>query len=108
RRARGPEYSEEVSDVDPTLSSTSPSSSTSTDVNRPAGAVSLGPLAPAPLTPEEEVLVSVLIKRGLVTAAQIRAAQQYGHEHQRDLRQSILELSLISPELLNQLAFERL
>ena len=94
--------------MEPTLPSTSPSSSTSTDVNRPAGAVSLGPLAPAPLTPEEEVLVSVLIKRGLVTADQIRAAQQYGHEHQRDLRQSILELSLISPELLNQLAFERL
>jgi type IV pilus assembly protein PilB len=70
--------------------------------------VPLSPLAPSPLTPEEEVLVSVLIKRGLVTADQIRSAQQYGHEHQRDLRQSILEMSLISPELLNQLAFERL
>ena len=62
----------------------------------------------APLTPDEEVLVQALIKRGLVTSDQVRTAQQYGSEHQRDLRQSILELNLISPELLNQLAFERL
>ena len=39
---------------------------------------------------------------------QVRVAQVYGQEHNRDLRQSILELNLISPELLNQLAFERL
>jgi type IV pilus assembly protein PilB len=60
------------------------------------------------MTPEEEVLVSVLVKRGLVTREQIREAQSYGLEHQRDLRQSILELALISPEILNELAFERL
>jgi type IV pilus assembly protein PilB len=60
------------------------------------------------MSPEEEVLVSVLIKKGLVTADQIREAQSYGQEHGRDLRQSILELALISPEILNQLAFERL
>ena len=34
--------------------------------------------------------------------------QAYGQEHNRDLRQAILELNLISPEVLNQLAFERL
>jgi type IV pilus assembly protein PilB len=65
-------------------------------------------VAPLALGPADEVLVQALIKRGLVTSDQIRSAQQYGAEHGRDLRQSILELSLISPELLNQLAFERL
>ena len=65
-------------------------------------------LAIPPLTPDEEVLVQALIKRGYLTADQVRSAQQYGAEHGRDLRQSILELNLISPELLNQLAFERL
>jgi len=34
----------------------------------------------------EEVLVQALIKRGLVTSDQVRTAQQYGSEHQRDLR----------------------
>ncbi len=70
--------------------------------------VPTSPLAPPPLTPEEQVLVQALTKRGLVTFDHIRSAQQYGFEHQRDLRQSILELNLISPELMNQLAFERL
>jgi len=50
----------------------------------------------------------VLLKKGLLSTEQVRAAQVYGEEHERDLRQSILELNLISPELLNQLAFERL
>ena len=54
------------------------------------------------------MLVQALTRRGLVTSEQVREAQQYGMEHGRDLRQSILELNLISPELLNQLAFERL
>jgi len=65
-------------------------------------------MAPPPLTSDEEVLVHALIKRGLVTSDQVRSAQQYGFEHQRDLRQSILELNFISPELFNELAFERL
>jgi type IV pilus assembly protein PilB len=94
--------------VNPSPPSSVPSPGASTAVERPTGTAAASPLAPPPLTPEEEVLVSVLIKRGLVTADQIHSAQQYGHEHQRDLRQSILELSLISPEVLNQLAFERL
>ncbi|QEH36762.1 Putative type II secretion system protein E [Aquisphaera giovannonii] len=61
-----------------------------------------------PLSPEEEALVHALIRRGLVTSDQLRTAQQYGVERGRDLRQAILEMNLISPELLNQLAFERL
>ncbi len=72
----------------------------------PAPATSAKP--PAPLTGDEQVLVGVLIKRGLVTSDQVRSAQEYGAAHHRDLRQSILELNLISPELLNELAFERL
>ena len=47
-------------------------------------------------------------KKGLLSTDQVRTAQVYSQEHNRDLRQSILELNLISPELLNQLAFERL
>jgi type IV pilus assembly protein PilB len=53
-------------------------------------------------------LIKVLLKKGLLSVEQVRAAQVYGEERKRDLRQSILELNLISPELVNQLAFERL
>ncbi len=60
------------------------------------------------LSPVEETLITVLLKKGLLTTEQVRTAQVYGQEHNRDLRQSILELNLISPDLLNQLAFERL
>jgi type IV pilus assembly protein PilB len=88
--------------------SSAPSSGASAAVERPTSVAPASALSPPPLTSEEEILVSVLIKRGLVTGDQIRAAQQYGMEQKRDLRQSILELALISPELLNQLAFERL
>jgi type IV pilus assembly protein PilB len=100
----------EVKDVDPQPSTSSGPPSTATP-DRPATAAAaapLSPLAPPPLTPEEEVLVQALIKRGLLNSDQVRSAQQYGFEQKRDLRQSILELNLISPDLLNQLAFERL
>ena len=60
------------------------------------------------LSPGEEALAGALLKRGLLTIDQVRLAHAYGTEHGRDLRQSILELALISPEVLNQLAFERL
>jgi type IV pilus assembly protein PilB len=53
-------------------------------------------------------LVTVFLKKGLLSADQVRAAQVYATEHKRDLRQAILELNLISPDVLNQLAFERL
>lgn len=60
------------------------------------------------LSPGEESLAAALIKRGLLSLEQLRAAHAYSKEHDRDLRQAILELALISPEVLNQLAFERL
>ncbi|MHB1562214.1 MAG: hypothetical protein ACYC61_32610, partial [Isosphaeraceae bacterium] len=60
------------------------------------------------LSPAEETLITVLLKKSLLTTEQVHTAQIYGKEHNRDLRQAILELNLISPEVLNQLAFERL
>ena len=60
------------------------------------------------MSPPEEALVSVLMKRNLIDADQVRVAHLYSQEHNRDIRQAILELNLISPEVLNQLAFERL
>jgi type II secretory ATPase GspE/PulE/Tfp pilus assembly ATPase PilB-like protein len=111
-RPEGPGDSqpEEPKDVDPlpATSSNHPAPAAS-PAERPTAAVSTPNLtAPVPLTHDEEVLVQALIKRELVTSDQVRSAQQYGLEHQRDLRQSILELNLISPEQLNELAFERL
>ncbi len=72
-----------------------------------AAATPVKPSCPAFL-PVEEALLTVLLKKGLLSTEQVRIAQVYGQEHNRDLRQSILELNLISPDLLNHLAFERL
>ena len=77
-------------------------------VDRPAGADNAGEALFQGFSPAEEALITVLLKKGLLATEQVRAAQVYGQEHNRDLRQSILELNLISPDLLNQLAFERL
>ena len=60
------------------------------------------------LSPGDQVLIELLIHRGLLSVEKARAAQVHCEEHKRDLRQAILELNLISPDLLNQLAFERL
>jgi type IV pilus assembly protein PilB len=59
-------------------------------------------------SPAEEALIAVLMKRGLLSTEQVRTAQVYSQEHNRDLRQAILELNLITADVLNQLAFERL
>ena len=95
--------------MDPTLPSTSPSSSTSTDVNRPAGcsvrwarwlrASDPGRGGPG-LGPDQA--------RACDRRPDPRWPSNTATSISRDLRQSILELNLISPELLNQLAFERL
>lgn len=61
-----------------------------------------------PISQAEQNLVAALIKNGVVTGEQIQTAQKYGAENHRDLRQSILELNLISTELLNTLAFQQL
>jgi type IV pilus assembly protein PilB len=76
-----------------------------TPVDRPVGG---GEALFQGFSPAEEALITVLLKKGLLSTEQVRAAQVYGQEHNRDLRQAILELNLISPDLLNQLAFERL
>ncbi len=60
------------------------------------------------LSQGDQVLIELLINRGLLSVDKARAAQVHCDEHKRDLRQAILELNLISPDLLNQLAFERL
>jgi type II secretory ATPase GspE/PulE/Tfp pilus assembly ATPase PilB-like protein len=74
----------------------------------PAAGPSLGEVVFPGLSPVEQSLVSVLVNRGLLTPEQVRLAQVYGKDHHRDLRQAILELNLISPDVLNQLAFEHL
>jgi type II secretory ATPase GspE/PulE/Tfp pilus assembly ATPase PilB-like protein len=94
------------------VDSSSPASAASpgapTGVERPSGSAPPAETVFPGLSPVEEALITVLLKRGLVSTEQVRTAQIYGQEHGRDLRQSILELNLISPDLLNQLAFERL
>ncbi len=96
--------------MEPTTASSRPTAVTHTLPHRPAPGTGHGPAeAQLPeLSPAEETLITVLLRKGLVTTEQVHAAQVYGKEHNRDLRQAILELNLISPEVLNQLAFERL
>jgi type IV pilus assembly protein PilB len=94
----------EVYAVDPSPASPQIPAGGSVAPNRGAGAEAVlhG------LSPSEHALVAALLKRGLLTIEHIRTAQIYSQEHKRDLRQAILELNLISPVVLNQLAFERL
>jgi type II secretory ATPase GspE/PulE/Tfp pilus assembly ATPase PilB-like protein len=104
----GESQTEEVSAVDSSHSSSVPPTGGSLSVERGVGVAASGePLLPGLSAPEQN-LVTVLVKKGLLSSDQVRVAHVYGQEHNRDLRQSILELNLISPELLNQLAFERL
>ena len=80
----------------------------STALARGAGGALSRELAFPSLSQGDQALAVLLINRGLLSAESARAAQVYCDEHKRDLRQSILELNLISPDVLNQLAFERL
>lgn len=61
-----------------------------------------------PLSAEDEVMAAVLVSKGMLSGEQLTLAREYGAERDGGLKQSILELNLISPERLNQLAFERL
>ena len=62
----------------------------------------------AGLGPADHAMAAVLLHNGLVSAEQVFAARQYARDHNRDLRQAILDLRLIAPEMLNALAFEHL
>jgi type IV pilus assembly protein PilB len=93
--------------VDPFKPSPQPSTG-STALARGAGGASSRELAFPSLSQGDQALAVLLINRGLLSAESARVAQVYCDEHNRDLRQSILELNLISPDVLNQLAFERL
>lgn len=92
--------------MEPTLPQTRTSGASAAAAPLPNATASTE-LAQAP-SHVDQILVTVLIKNGLITGEQLEAAQRYGQENHLDLRQSILELNLISPERLNTLAFERL
>jgi type IV pilus assembly protein PilB len=55
----------------------------------------------------EQALGAVLVQDGLLSAAQLLAVQQYGSEHNIDLRQSILKLKLLTEERLSFVLVER-
>jgi type II secretory ATPase GspE/PulE/Tfp pilus assembly ATPase PilB-like protein len=104
----GESSAEETSVVDSSLPSPHTPAGGSLAVERGSGAASPIETVFAGLSPVDQALITVLLKKGLLSADQVRMAQVYSQEHNRDVRQAILELNLISPELLNQLAFERL
>jgi type IV pilus assembly protein PilB len=94
--------------VDPLQPSPLPPPGEALALERGSGRASPAEMLFPGLSPDEQALIAVLLKKGLLSTDQVRIAQVYGQEHNRDLRQAILELNLISTELLNQLAFERL
>ena len=66
--------------------------------------------APPPdrLPPATEIaLGALLVQDGLLSAAQLLAVQQYGQEHNFDLRQAILKLQLLPEEKLRSVLVER-
>ncbi len=56
----------------------------------------------------DQALATALMKGGLLTAEQLHSAQRYGADNNRDFRQSILEMGILTTEKLNTLAFEHL
>jgi len=84
--------------------------SPNTSPHGPSRSLTVGtaPAALPGLSAEDSALVSLLLNQGMLDDEQLLAAWNYSKDHDRDLRQSILELNLIAPERLNQLAFERL
>ena len=55
----------------------------------------------------EQALGILLVQDGLLSAAQLLAVQQYGWEHNLDLRQSLLKLKLIPEEKLQTFLVEK-
>ncbi len=70
--------------------------------------LSKGDPALSELSVGDQNLVAALMKSGMVTADQVQKAQRYSLENHREFRQAVLELNLISSEMLNALAFEHL
>lgn len=66
------------------------------------------PTSPTAVSAEDAALAAVLIKNGVLTADQVEEARRFAEEHRREFKLAVLEMNLISPERLNQLAFERL
>ena len=56
----------------------------------------------------EQTLVTALMKGGMLTAEQLESAQVYCKENNRNFRQSLLELGILTTEKLNALAFEHI
>ncbi len=56
----------------------------------------------------EQALGALLVRDGLLSAAQLIAVQQYGREHNLDLRQSILRLKLVAEDRLKGLILDKL
>ena len=88
--------------MDSTIPSSAPPRGPASADPSAAGAPGVETTLP-PFSPAEEALITVLLKRGLLTTEQVRTAQVYSQERNRDLRQAILELNLITPDLLNQI-----
>ncbi len=55
----------------------------------------------------EQALGILLVQDGMLSAAQLMAVQQYGQEHNLDLRQAILKLKLLSEERLQSVLVEQ-
>ncbi len=64
--------------------------------------------SPPSVADPDHALAKALLSHGMLNGDQILKAQSYGVENHRDLRQSILELNLITPESLSALAFQHL
>lgn len=90
------------------MSSASPSSEPPpTDFSRSLAAPNRGPLLPN-LSAADAALAAVMLQHGLLNDEELLSAWNYSKDHERSLKQAILELNLITSERLNQLAFERL
>jgi type IV pilus assembly protein PilB len=76
--------------------------------NQPMTKLQTAELSLPSLPEPDQALATALMHQGMLSVEQIQKAQRYGAENHRDLRQSILELNLISPEVLNALAFQHL
>ncbi len=55
----------------------------------------------------EQALGALLVQDGLLSAAQLLAVQQYGQEHNIDLRQAILKLKLLSEDRIRTVLVDR-